>query len=252
MGDDARDSEVAQLMTRVLMRIAISILLVVGTAGVTLSLVQTVQQADAETPWLWWASRSLGFVAYLSLTLSMIFGVLVSSRGADGLVARKTVLYLHQQWTLAAVISVLLHVAAIVVHSESHISGIDAAVPFAASRLTGPVALGTVAGWGIVLIALSSWFRKRISYVVWRAIHAFAFGSFFLAILHGITAGSDTGIAAQWFYLMSGSAVLAAVMFRVIFAIHGPSRHGRPRPARPTGAASLSSHVPSAGTRTDG
>ena len=44
---------------------------------------------------LWWTSRALGVLAYLGLWLSVLFGVLVSSRGAGGLLAPGMMIDLH-------------------------------------------------------------------------------------------------------------------------------------------------------------
>ncbi|MCC6237293.1 MAG: ferric reductase-like transmembrane domain-containing protein [Dehalococcoidia bacterium] len=182
----------------------------------------------ADLPLLWWAARALGFVAYVALTLSMLFGVLVSARGLDAWVARKTVLDLHQQWALAALISTVLHILTAVVHTESHISLVEALVPFAAERLTGALALGAIATWGLVVLAITSWLRKRISYTLWRAIHAFAFGAFVLAVVHSVAAGTDSAQPfVQWFYIVTTAVVTAAVVFRVLVALAGRTRASR-------------------------
>jgi sulfoxide reductase heme-binding subunit YedZ len=168
--------------------------------------------ASAEQPLLWWAGRALGFVAYFALWLSMLFGSLVSSGGGGGLFSKKWVMDFHQEWTLAAVIATVLHVVVLVTHSESHVTAWAAVIPFASSRLTGEIALGTIALLGLGVIAVSSWLRTRIPYTAWRAIHALSFGVMMLALAHGITAGTDTGTwGASWLYIAS-TAVLTAVM----------------------------------------
>lgn len=213
----------AHTMTALLTRTVLAglILLAVMATGNAASTVLG-GAASAELPILWWAARALGFVAYAALTLSMLFGVLVSARGLDAWVARKTVLDLHQQWALAAVISTVLHILTVVMHTESHISLVEALVPFAAERLTGALAVGTIATWGIGILTASCWLRQWIPYVAWRAIHALAFGAFLLAVVHSVAAGTDSAQPfVRWMYVATTAVVTAAILFRVLMALAG-------------------------------
>lgn len=169
--------------------------------------------AASELPLLWWASRASGIVAYLALALSMVFGLAVTGRVGGW--TRATFFELHQQWTLAAVIAVAVHVVTIVGHAASEVPVLAAVLPFASPRLTGPVAVGTIALWGTAVIAASSWLRTRLRYRAWRAVHAAAFGTFLLALVHAITTGTDT--SATWviaLYSISGGAVIGAAVYR--------------------------------------
>ena len=176
--------------------------------------------ALAEQPLLWWAGRALGLLAYVALWLSMVFGTLVSSKGLGGRLSQKWVMDLHREWTLAAMIATVLHVVVLVTHAESGVTPWAAIIPFASDRLTGEIAMGTAAGLVLVLIAATSWARARIPYAAWRAIHALAFGAMILAIVHSITAGTDSAtLGAQLLYL--GTAMLLSVVtaLRVVLAI---------------------------------
>ncbi len=178
----------------------------------------------AEQPVLWWAGRAFGVLAYAALALSVLFGLAITSKGAGGLLPRKAMMDLHQQWTLSAVVASVLHVATLVFHAESGVTPWAALVPFASARLTGPVALGTVAFLALLVIAVSSWWRTRISFQAWRAVHGLAFGVAVLALVHGWTAGTDTATAAAWWlYVASTAAVLGALVVRVGVAMT-PSR----------------------------
>lgn len=186
-------------------------------------------------PLVWWASRSFGFVAYVATWLSMLFGMMASARGIEGMLNRKLIMELHQQWTLAAVIAVALHVVTIVGHEvESGVAPVAAFVPFTAETLTGPVALGTVALWGLAVLAVSSWLRARIPYQWWRVLHGLSFGVFILALVHSITAGTDTALpAVQWVYIVTVALFAGTLTSRVVVAL----RRAR-RPARGAQAAS--------------
>lgn len=181
--------------------------------------------ASAEQPLLWWAGRALGFVAYFALWLSMIFGSLASSGGAGGMFSKKWVMDFHQEWTLAAVISTVLHVVVLVTHAESHVTPWAAIIPFASQTLSGEIALGTIATIGLGVVTLSSWLRTHIPYAAWRGIHALSFGVMILALAHSIASGTDTQTwAASWLYIITTAALTAVMTLRIGVALAGKRR----------------------------
>jgi len=193
---------------------------VAGALGTFLLLQLWSAMALAEQPLLWWAGRALGFLAYVALWLSMVFGALVSSKGLGGRLSQKWVMDLHQEWTLAAVIATALHVVVLVTHAESGVTPWASIIPFASARLTGEIAMGTVAGLVLALIAVSTWARARIPYAAWRAIHALAFGAMLLAIVHSITAGTDSEtLGAQLLYLGTSAVLSVVTAARVVLAV---------------------------------
>lgn len=191
-----------------------------GAAATAIALRLWAAAATAEEPVLWWASRATGFVAYGALALSVLFGVLISSKGSGGLVSRKAVMDLHQQWTLSAVVATVLHIVTTVFHAEAGVTPWATVIPFASRTLTGPVAIGTVAFIGMAVIAATSWWRKRVPYAAWRAIHALAFGVMVLALAHSVTAGTDTAMpAVRWMYIGTAAVLLGAIVTRVLVAL---------------------------------
>ncbi len=179
---------------------------------------QFFQLWDTEQPLQWWAGRATGIGAYIALALSMFFGLMVSSRGLDGAIGRRTILEHHQQWALSAVVFSVAHVIVIATDGYVDIDLRGSLVPGQSAHLTGAVAVGTLALWGIAVLVVSSWLRAYMNYVVWRTIHATATGAFLLALAHGLVAGTDTKYAlARWVYLGSGAAVFGATVFRLLY-----------------------------------
>lgn len=179
---------------------------------------QFFQMWDTEQPLQWWAGRVTGLAAYVAIALSMVFGLLVSSRGVDGVFARKSVLEHHQQLTLAAVVVTAAHVIIIATDGYVDIGLRGALMPGAAAHMTGAVAIGTFALWGMAVIVVTSWLRAYMSFGLWRVIHATATGVFLLALVHGFVAGTDTRYEfARAIYLGSGAAVFGITVFRVLY-----------------------------------
>lgn len=132
---------------------------------------------------------------------------------------------LHQEWTLAAVIATVLHIALVVLNPEADISPWAAIIPFASARMTGSMAIGTISTLLVTLIAVTSWARTRIPYEAWRAIHALAFGAMLLALAHSIAAGTDTtSTGAQALYLATSVSLTGLIALRVLLTLAGRAR----------------------------
>jgi len=185
-----------------------------------------LEHADgSDVPLLWYAGRATGFTAYFALWASMFTGSLVSARGVEGLLSRKWLIDFHQQWSLAALVSVVVHVVVLVAHTFSDITLAGALVPYASGVMRVPIALGTVSLWGLVAIAGSSWLRARIPYAWWRAVHALAFGTAILAFAHALQAGSDTlAWPVRLLYASTAALTVGAVVARFLVAA---GRRGR-------------------------
>lgn len=224
-----------------------------GGAMLTGALPGALQAFTAPSvPVLWWAIRAFGLVAYLALWLSMVFGLLVSSHGAGGRLPGPWMMDLHRRWALAALVATGLHVLAVIGDPVSHIAPVAALVPFASARLTGPVALGTVAFFGLAAVAVTTAIPpKKLSRATWRAVHGLVFGVFLLALVHGITAGTDAG--TPWVvvgYTVTVAVLLVGIAQRVVVAMRPARRvtspRGAPRAAR---AASARGRAASAARR---
>jgi methionine sulfoxide reductase heme-binding subunit len=193
---------------------------------------------DTEQPIQWWASRATGFAAYVTLALAMLFGLLVSSRGLDGAVSRKTVTDYHQQWTLAALVFTVAHVLVIVTDKYVDISVVGALVPGRSAHLTGEVAIGTLSLWGMVVIIVSSWARSHLSYELWRMIHAGSTAVVLLGLAHGVMAGADSDEAlAQWLYIGTGAGIFGATVFRLTYEFRKPKAERAAVPSKASPSA---------------
>lgn len=217
-------------------------LLVLATGALLMRAVPDVLESLAapDVPALWWASRAFGLLAYAALWLSALFGVFVAGRGAGDLLDRATVMDLHTRWALAAQVATVLHVLAAVAEPVSGVSPLSAVIPFASARLRGPVALGTFALWGLALVAGTTVAMQRLPRWAWRAVHASAFGTLLLALVHGLAAGTDTQAPlVRGLYAGTIAVLLGAVLQRALLARHDTTRAGagpgaRSEPTRPT------------------
>lgn len=180
----------------------------------------------------WYVSRASGLVAFALLTGSMILGLLVSTKAADGVMPRALVFDLHQFMSVLVLTFTGVHAGSLLFDTYLRFSPVDLLVPFAAPYRPAWTAAGVIAGWLAGLVTASFWARKRIGQRNWRRLHYASFAAYVAALGHGIFAGTDTGRPlVAWLYLGSIAAVAALMAYRI-----GQARgaHGRAGTRRPT------------------
>ena len=194
-----------------------------GTAPTVLRDLGPVWDAHrASLPWL--LERLAAFLAYLAMTGSVVYGLLLSTKLLDAIAHRPISFALHQD--LAAVGLGLAGV-------HGALLGLDASVPFSLSQMLIPGlapyaplagAAGQLTFYLTAVVVASFYVRRRIGQRAWRALPVLPFLAFAGATAHGIVAGSDSG--ATWtFWMYAGSVAIVAFLFayRLVTALVRPS-----------------------------
>lgn len=208
------------------------------------------------SPQVWWyLTRASGIVAWLMLTASVLWGVMLSAKDLPGRRRPAWLLDLHR-WLGALTLGFIgLHVTALVADSYVHFGAADVLVPFASSWRPAAVALGIVSGWLLVTVQVTSLAMRRLPRKVWHAIHLSSYATFWLATVHAALAGSDR---ANLLYQVTGALAILAVAGASIYrATHRgqPRREGVVRPPRPRSSQGpwpdvTSASIPRAGSAT--
>jgi predicted ferric reductase len=72
----------------------------------------------------------------------------------------------------------------------------------------------------MLIVTLSFYVRQKIGQKTWRVIHYVSFLTYGMALLHGLTSGSDTSLPwAQQYYWVSGSSLLFLLMYRIVISL---------------------------------
>ena len=140
---------------------------------------------------LWYAARAAAMSAFAVLSVSLLTGMALRTALFAGVARNKAVLGLHTFLSWFWVPLVIVHVVCIVLDSTSQVGWLDVFVPFQVAYARVAVGLGTVGFLILVLVGLTSAFRRRMSPRVWRAIHRLSYPMFGLFLVHAQLAGSD-------------------------------------------------------------
>ena len=140
----------------------------------------------------WYLSRASGFVAYVMLWGSVMWGLLLSTGTGRRWVRPPQLLDTHQFLSTAAVGFASFH--GLVLMGDRYVSFPLRAivVPFASSYESLFVACGQLAFWLSVLPIGSFHVRRHIGGRAWRQLHYASSAAFWMAFGHGLALGSES------------------------------------------------------------
>ena len=156
---------------------------------------------------LWYATRASGIVALVLLTLTMVLGLVTTSRSRarnwPGFAQQE----IHRRISILAVVFLALHVLTSVLDTYVNIGWLAVVVPFASPYSRFWVGLGTVALDLMIAVFVSSLLRARLRPGTWRGIHWLAYASWPIALAHTFGLGTDAG--EQWVIVLGAVCVVA-------------------------------------------
>ena len=175
-------------------------------------------------PQVWWyLTRASGIVAWVLLTASTLWGILLSTRVLKPYDRPAWLLDLHRWLGSLTVLVVGMHLASIVADSYVHFGVADMLVPMATSWRPLAVAWGIIAMYLLVAVQVSSLLMKKIPKKLWRGIHLASYVMFVSVAIHSLTAGSDRGVAL--FQALAVSLITLMIAFTSVRLMY----NGKPR-----------------------
>ena len=142
--------------------------------------------------YLWYATRASGIVALILLTLTMILGLVTTSRVRarhwPGFAQQE----IHRRISIVAVVFLGLHVLTSILDTYVHIGWLAVVVPFTSPYSPFWVGLGAIALDLMVAVFVSSLLRAHLQPGTWRGIHWLAYGSWPIALAHTFGLGTDS------------------------------------------------------------
>lgn len=184
--------------------------------------------ADSSTLF-WITSRAAGTTAIVLASAAVGVGLtmggkLIKGHGPE----RRTI---HEILSLSTMVALAVHGLSLLGDTYFHFTPLNVALPFLAPYRNLFTSVGIVAGWGMIILGLSFYARRRIGQARWKAIHRFAALAWLLGLVHTFADGTDAG--KLWFIgLVVLSAAPALVLLVVRHARAGSPARGRLATAR--------------------
>jgi sulfoxide reductase heme-binding subunit YedZ len=202
--------------------------------------------------YLWDATRASGIVTLILLTLTVVLGLVTTSRARarnwPGFAQQE----MHRRISIMAVVFLAIHVVTSILDTYVHVGWLAVVVPFASPYSRFWVGLGTIALDLMVAVFVSSLLRVHIKPGIWRGIHWLAYGSWPIALAHTFGLGTDS--REHWVIALGALCVLSvglALAWRLHATTKRPSVHAKEVPRVVPPARSLTTTAPMRGGTND-
>lgn len=191
---------------------ALAVTVILMAVGTTL----LIRSFTGDITLAWFISRGAGISAYLIITGSMLYGLMISTKTATGAVPAPVTFGMHEFVSWLGLIFAAAHAVVLLWDAYIQYTPATILVPFTSSYRPEWVGVGQVAFYLSALVVASFYARKRIGQKVWRAIHYVSFLTFIMVTLHGFFSGSDSKtLAMQVMYLASTAAMIFFTTLRI-------------------------------------
>lgn len=166
----------------------------------------------------WYLSRASAIIAYFLLWASMVLGVGITNKAAAIWPGLPSAIELHQFFTILGMIFALFH--GLILAGDAYLKPTLGQIftPFSMSQYRPiSVGIGQIAFYLWIVITISFYARRIITKKGWRILHYFSYLTYIIALMHGLSAGTDTGL--NWTRMIYGSTfiiLLAMTVYRIV------------------------------------
>jgi methionine sulfoxide reductase heme-binding subunit len=152
---------------------------------------QVLTNPKVEPSWGWYMTRAAGLIGFGLLATSIFFGAGIGIPGLQRKLATVRGAQIHGWISLMSLIFVAIHGLSLLFDKYLGFGLMDIFVPLAASFNPTMVALGTIGFYIMLLLVLTSYFRKRISPRMWRVTHFLNLILWVIVVIHALAIGTD-------------------------------------------------------------
>lgn len=162
----------------------------------------------------WFISRSSGVVAYVLITMGVLWGLMQSGSILRSQISPLVSLGMHSFLSWLGLGMAALHGIILVGDSYINIDLPRVFTPFLSEYRPIPVGLGIISFYLMLLLTLSFYARNYLGQRTFRLLHYGSFAVFLMVTVHGIYAGTDSG--SLWrIYVVSLVAVATLTALRI-------------------------------------
>jgi predicted ferric reductase len=167
----------------------------------------------------WYVARSSGIVAWALAALSVLWGLLLSTKVLGRAARPNWLLDLHRFLGGLTVVFVGVHLFGLLFDPWIDFGPTQLLVPFASDWNPVAVAWGVVALYLLLAVETTSLVRNRIPRRWWRSVHFASYGVYVLGTVHLLTAGTDRhSPVLVWTVVITSVVVAAMTLYRAAIA----------------------------------
>lgn len=167
---------------------------------------------STSSTFFWITSRAAGTTAMVlasaAVGVGLTMGGKLIKRGAPD---RRT---MHEVLSLSTMVAIAVHGLALLGDTYFPFTLAGITVPFLSPYKNFDTALGIITGWGMVILGLSYYVRRRIGQQRWKAIHRFTAVAWLLGLIHTFAEGSDAG--KPWFVGLIAMTAAPALVLLIV------------------------------------
>ena len=184
---------------------------------------------------VWYTIRAAGITAYILLTVSVLWGLALSSSAVKDWSPGPLSMVLHATISWLALLFALGHGVLLLLDNYFTYTLKDIFVPFVGPYRPLATGLGVLAFWVLLLVTPSFALKKRLfSHKRWQWLHRTSYAAFLFATAHGLFTGTDAskaGLRALFALSVLVSVIMLGYRIGVKKSARKKSRHARPRAA---------------------
>ena len=162
---------------------------------------------------LWVLARVAGLASYSSLAVALFTGIALRTAVLDWLGSNRALRSLHEYTTVLWIPLGIVHVGALVLDQTARVGLLDLIVPFRAPYGSLAIGLGTLSLYVLLIVSITSFFKRRMQPATWRWLHRLAYVAFALMFLHAVLGGTDFSDPAVAAITWATAAALAVLGF---------------------------------------
>jgi sulfoxide reductase heme-binding subunit YedZ len=159
---------------------------------------------------VWVTARAAGIAALLFASLSVGLGVLMSNRSVRARLGGLELRAVHEALALGTLALVAVHGIALAFDPVLKAGLAGVLIPFAGPYRPLGTTAGQLAAFGLAGLGLTYYVRGRIGPARWRKAHRAIPVFWALAVVHGLTVGTDA--TSAWFLAALAPPVVAAAV----------------------------------------
>jgi DMSO/TMAO reductase YedYZ heme-binding membrane subunit len=192
--------------------------LITASIAIVVTLVMTKAGRDIDAATQRFMLYYAGVFALIGLTASVAVGLVATDRIIMTPAHRVMAQAVHKAVSFVALAFLVIHIVTEILAQRVHV--IDAFIPFLSPYRTFYIGLGTIASDLILLVVVTSIFRKRFTAHGkawrWRAIHYTSYVAFVLGVMHGLLGGRSAKPYVDWSYGFAIALTALAIVVRYL------------------------------------